>query len=86
MQINLVYKRLIASVRDPDMRAKVLALVGGKAIGLMLRADGDEGLSARRRCLAQAPAAGAVAGGQRDQHRLDARSPPSSCSACRSAS
>ena len=36
MHIDLLYKRLIANFRDPDMRIKVLALMGGKAIGLVL--------------------------------------------------
>jgi ammonium transporter, Amt family len=36
MYIAAVYKRLRLSLEDPSMRAKVLALVGGKAIGLVL--------------------------------------------------
>ncbi len=34
MHIDLMFKRLIANFRDPEMRIKVLALMGGKAIGL----------------------------------------------------
>jgi Amt family ammonium transporter len=36
MYIAAVYKRLRLSFDDPSMRAKVLALIGGKAIGLIL--------------------------------------------------
>src|SRR5450631_3664535 len=36
MHIDLLSKRLIANVRDPEIRIKALALIGGKAIGLIL--------------------------------------------------
>jgi ammonium transporter, Amt family len=36
MRLNKLWKRLKTNLSDPDMRAKVLALAGGKAIGLIL--------------------------------------------------
>jgi Amt family ammonium transporter len=36
MAINTVWKRITTNLSDPDMRTKVLALAGGKAIGLIL--------------------------------------------------
>jgi ammonium transporter, Amt family len=36
MHIDTLFRRLIANARDPELRLKVLALIGGKAIGLML--------------------------------------------------
>ena len=59
MPINTLWKRLTNNFSDPVMRAKVLALMGGKAIGLILL------LTAMRVFLApavsaQAPAAGDV--------------------------
>ena len=36
MSITYFYRRIRTNFSDPDMRAKVLALVGGKAIGLIL--------------------------------------------------
>src|SRR5262245_32424685 len=36
MFIRTLFKRLAARLDDPGMRANVLALVGGKAIGLIL--------------------------------------------------
>ena len=36
MRVQTLWKRVRTNLSDPDMRAKVLALVGGKAIGLML--------------------------------------------------
>jgi ammonium transporter, Amt family len=36
MNSNSLWRRLKASMRDPGMRANVLALAGGKAIGLTL--------------------------------------------------
>ena len=57
MAINTVWKRITTNLSDPDMRTKVLALAGGKAIGLILL------LTAMRMFMApavfaQAPAAG----------------------------
>src|SRR3954462_7355850 len=36
MRVNTLWKRITTNLSDPDMRAKVLALAGGKAIGLIL--------------------------------------------------
>src|SRR5437868_14024601 len=36
MRITTLWKRITTNLSDPDMRAKVLALAGGKAIGLTL--------------------------------------------------
>jgi len=36
MRVNTLWKRLKTNLRDPQMRANVLALAGGKAIGLTL--------------------------------------------------
>ncbi len=36
MRLNIIWKRFIGNFKDPSMRANVLALVGGKAIGLTL--------------------------------------------------
>ena len=36
MRINTVWNRITTNLSDPDMRAKVLALASGKAIGLIL--------------------------------------------------
>jgi len=36
MSSRILWKRIKTSLSDPDMRAKVLALAGGKAIGLIL--------------------------------------------------
>ena len=36
MHIDTLFRRLVANARDPELRLKVLALVGGKAIGLVL--------------------------------------------------
>src|ERR1700682_2308130 len=36
MRFNTLRKRFLHNFSDPEMRAKVLALVGGKAIGLTL--------------------------------------------------
>ena len=36
MGISRLCSRLVSALRDPDMRARVLALAGGKAIGLIL--------------------------------------------------
>src|SRR6185295_20379296 len=36
MRSHKLSRRIIAAFRDPEMRVKVLALVGGKAIGLVL--------------------------------------------------
>jgi len=36
MKLTTLWRRLKASMRDPEMRVKVLALAGGKAIGLTL--------------------------------------------------
>src|SRR6202049_3970013 len=36
MRPNKIFKRFMTNMSDPEMRAKVLALAGGKAIGLTL--------------------------------------------------
>ena len=36
MRATTLWQRITTNFRDPDMRARVLALVGGKAIGLIL--------------------------------------------------
>ena len=36
MRVQTLWKRVTTNLSDPDMRAKVLALAGGKAIGLIL--------------------------------------------------
>jgi hypothetical protein len=36
MCVQTLWKRVRTNLSDPDMRAKVLALAGGKAIGLIL--------------------------------------------------
>src|SRR5262249_12790984 len=36
MRATTLWQRITSNFRDPDMRARVLALVGGKAIGLIL--------------------------------------------------
>src|SRR6266849_10560356 len=36
MRFDRLWKQLKTNLSDPDMRAKVLALAGGKAIGLIL--------------------------------------------------
>ncbi|HUK33956.1 MAG TPA: ammonium transporter [Vicinamibacterales bacterium] len=36
MRVTTLWKRITTTLKDPDMRAKVLALAGGKAIGLIL--------------------------------------------------
>jgi Amt family ammonium transporter len=36
MRPNKIYRQFMTNMSDPDMRAKVLALAGGKAIGLTL--------------------------------------------------
>src|SRR5204863_9450503 len=36
MRVTTLWKRITTNLSDPDMRAKVLALAGGKAIGLVL--------------------------------------------------
>src|SRR5215471_4465648 len=36
MRLTTLWQRITTNLRDPDMRARVLALVGGKAIGLIL--------------------------------------------------
>src|SRR5690242_12947109 len=36
MPVRSIYNRFRTSLRDPEMRMRVLALVGGKAIGLIL--------------------------------------------------
>ena len=70
MHIAAVCSRLRLSFADPAMRAKVLALVGGKAIGLILVLTAMSVFLAPA-VFAQAPAA-ADAGNQRHQHGVDA--------------
>src|SRR5215831_6539111 len=36
MRLTTLWQRITTNLKDPDMRARVLALVGGKAIGLIL--------------------------------------------------
>src|SRR6476660_2279555 len=57
MRINTMWKRITNNLSDPDMRAKVLALAGGKAIGLILLLTAMR-LFVAPALFAQAPAAG----------------------------
>src|ERR1700704_6679128 len=57
MRVNTLWKRITTNLSDPDMRAKVLALAGGKAIGLILLLTAIRVFVAPA-VFAQAPAAG----------------------------
>ena len=68
MGLSRLHSRFMSAFRDPDMRANVLAVAGGKAIGLIL-------LLTAMRAFSAAGAARRVANhppDQRAQHRLGA--------------
>ena len=57
MSVRAMYGRLRSNFSDPDIRARMLALIGGKAIGLVLLLTAMRVFVAPA-LLAQAPAAG----------------------------
>lgn len=57
MRLDTLWKRITTNLSDPEMRAKVLALAGGKAIGLILLLTAMKIFLAPA-VVAQAPAAG----------------------------
>src|SRR5215831_1932531 len=57
MRLTTLWQRITTNLRDPDMRARVLALVGGKAIGLILLLTAMK-IYLAPALFAQAPAAG----------------------------
>ena len=70
MGIRRAWKRLLSNFNDADMRANVLALAGGKVIGLALLLTAMSVLSAAG--AARAGAGAPVAGDQRHQHGVGA--------------